>query len=129
MLMKDDGTFLGVNDDIRQPSNPNIERARPESTSSLVEDVNNGNISESVHGESKRSRSPDEAVKEEEGPPSKRLKPSDADVDTCTAPPLENSTLSSSSLVKKNVYLAEGWRERWCRCPKVRIHSGFSHTP
>lgn len=38
---------------------------------------------------------------------------------TCTAPPLHNDTLMKASLLRKHVYLEDGWRDRLCRCEEV----------
>lgn len=119
MLMRDDGTFQGVNDDIRKASDPNITRAQVEDASSPTNDEREIEDA-SAQGESKRSRSPSEVVKDDGEPAAKRSKLSDDDnAETCKAPPLENTTLRDSSISRKNVYLAEGWRDRWCRCVKV----------
>lgn len=79
----------------------------------------------------KRARSPSIT----DGPQTKR--PRDSGVDSshtqpCLAPPLnpiaqkilsEAGESGVSSLGSGDIFLTEGWRELWCRCPSVRTYS------
>ena len=73
--------------------------------------------------QAKRKSSPSQAGNE---PDSKRMKSSTGPTELdCIAPCEHNSLLAAATNMKKNVYLAEDWRERWCRCVKVKKWAWF----
>ena len=88
------------------------------SDKSPVQDDNTGSLSRSV---------PCDPCPASEERAAKRRKVSDT-TSTCLAPPISliakaifecDSTTIGSTLGAGDIFLTDGWRQRWCRCDKV----------
>ena len=122
MVMKEDGTYLegtAVGEDRETRASPKNEHL--EHPAAIVNTALTTSSPRVTNASVKRLRSPSSEVLPEQ---KRGRRDESSDEHPCKAPPECNRLLEAESSIKKNVLLAENWREKWCHCPRV---GGLAH--